>query len=105
MPRRISNKDVLRAMRLLGINPAVITPAMLKDAMQTELEHGTRDMRTNVTNDDLILTAKIALAHFTERLDYYLLLHELERTPTKPMKPVKPDKPIRRPYARSTDRC
>lgn len=102
-------------MQLLGVNAAVITPAMLKDAMQTELEHGTRDMRTNVTNDDLILTAKIALAHFTERLDYYLLLHELERTPLKPIKTMKPGKPgkpdkgaprkpIRRPCARSNDR-
>ena len=36
-----------------------------------ELEHGTVNPRTNVTNDDLEMTAKIALAHLYEFNDYY----------------------------------
>ena len=31
-----------------------------------ELEHGTRDPETNVTGDDVIMTAKIARAHLNE---------------------------------------
>ncbi len=39
--------------------------------MQVELEHGLRDPSTNVTDDDPILTGKIALAHLREFSDYY----------------------------------
>ena len=38
---------------------------------QIELEHGSINPNTNVTNDDPILTAKIALAHLNEYPDYY----------------------------------
>ena len=38
---------------------------------QIELEHGNINPNTNVTNDDPILTAKIALAHLNEYPDYY----------------------------------
>lgn len=36
-----------------------------------ELEHGTVNPNTNVTNDDLEMTAKIALAHLNEYPNYY----------------------------------
>ena len=39
--------------------------------LNIELEHGTVSPRTNVTNDDLEMTAKIALAHLNEFDDYY----------------------------------
>jgi hypothetical protein len=39
--------------------------------MRIELEHGKENRRTNVTNDDLLMTAKITLAHLNERWDYY----------------------------------
>jgi hypothetical protein len=43
-----------------------------------ELEHGRRDSRTNVTNDDPIATGKIAWAHLNEFPDYYKRLKVLE---------------------------
>jgi hypothetical protein len=46
--------------------------------MDVELEHGTRDPLTNVTNDDPIMTGKIALAHLNEFSDYYDRLEEME---------------------------
>jgi hypothetical protein len=46
--------------------------------MDVELEHGTRDPRTNVTDDDLIMTAKIARAHLNEFPDYYTRLAKME---------------------------
>ena len=36
-----------------------------------ELEHGNINPTTNVTNNDPIMTAKIALAHLNEFPDYY----------------------------------
>ena len=44
-----------------------------------ELEHGPRDPATDVSGDDRIVTAKIALAHLTEFPDYYTRLAVLER--------------------------
>lgn len=44
----------------------------LATGMNVEREHGTVLGRvTNVTHDDPILTARIALAHLTEHPDYY----------------------------------
>jgi hypothetical protein len=46
--------------------------------MDVELEHGTIDLSTNVTNDDPIITGKIALAHLNEFPDYYDRLETME---------------------------
>ena len=46
--------------------------------MAVELEHGSADPRTNVTNDDPSMTGKIALAHLNEFADYYTRLHLME---------------------------
>jgi Protein of unknown function (DUF5661) len=46
--------------------------------MDVELEHGTQDLDTNVTNDDVAVTAKIARAHLNEFPDYYSRLAIME---------------------------
>ena len=46
--------------------------------LRVELEHGAQDSRTNVTNDDMIVTGKIALAHLNEFPDYYTRLARME---------------------------
>ena len=46
--------------------------------LDVELEHGRRDPATNVTDDDPIMTGKIALAHLRELPDYYTRLAEME---------------------------
>ena len=46
--------------------------------MDVELEHGKIDPNTNVTNDDPLTTAKIALAHLNEFPDYYTRLEKME---------------------------
>src|SRR5262245_29667682 len=46
--------------------------------MDVELEHGTHDPATNVTDDDPIVTGKIALAHLNEFPDYYTRLEAME---------------------------
>ncbi len=47
--------------------------------MDVELEHGLVDPATNVTNDDPLMTGKIALAHLNEFGDYYTRLEIMER--------------------------
>lgn len=44
-----------------------------------ELEHGLADIVTNVTNNDILITAKIALKHICEMPDYYQRLAVMER--------------------------
>lgn len=51
--------------------------------INVELEHGKKSPKTNVTNDDLILTGKIALAHLNEFPDYYIRLAKLEEEAKK----------------------
>ncbi|MDP8253227.1 MAG: DUF5661 family protein [Candidatus Kaelpia aquatica] len=46
--------------------------------MDVELEHGLVDSSTNVTNDDPLVTGKIALAHLNEFSDYYTRLEKME---------------------------
>jgi DNA-directed RNA polymerase alpha subunit len=46
--------------------------------MDVELEHGTQDPQTNVTDDDVTVTAKIARAHLNEFPDYYSRLAVME---------------------------
>jgi len=46
--------------------------------INVELEHGSKYPETNVTNNDPILTGKIAYAHLKEFPDYYERLMKLE---------------------------
>jgi hypothetical protein len=46
--------------------------------MNVELEHGLHDPETNVSDDDPLVTGKIALAHLNEFSDYYTRLEKME---------------------------
>ena len=54
------------------------TLEQFRKGMDIELEHGTRDPETNVTDDDVTMTAKIARAHLNEFPDYYTRLAKME---------------------------
>lgn len=62
----------------LGIKWDKFDVDQFRRGMDVELEHGTRDPRTNVTDDDPVMTGKIALAHLNEFSDYYDRLEEME---------------------------
>lgn len=53
----------------------------LRRGINEEFEHGMRTPETNVTNDDLETTTKIAIAHLHERDDFYDGLAVLESAP------------------------
>ena len=66
-----TKNDILNAASLLDVKFDKFTIDDLMTGIDIELEHGTISPATNVTNDDLILTMKIALAHLNEFHDYY----------------------------------
>lgn len=63
----------------LGINWSEIDFEQFRMGLEVELEHGNADPRTNATNNDPILTGKIAWAHLNELPDYYSRLKKLEQ--------------------------
>jgi hypothetical protein len=79
-PKRvITQQDAKRIGDALGVNWAEIRLDEFQAGLGVELEHGARDPDTNVTNDDEILTGKIALAHLKEFPDYYTRLAQMEK--------------------------
>ncbi len=76
--RRIHAEEARQVGSALGIDWTVIELEQFRRGLEVELEHGARDPETNVTNDDLGLTGKIAWAHLKEFPDYYTRLDRLE---------------------------
>jgi len=62
----------------LGVDWNKVDLEQFTKGLAVELEHGSRDPETNVTNDDPLLTGKIALAHLYEIADYYTRLDVME---------------------------
>lgn len=62
----------------LGIDWSKFDLEQFRMGVNVELEHGLVNEQTNVTNDDPLMTGKIALAHLNEFPDYYTRLKELE---------------------------
>lgn len=63
--------DALYAASILKITFDKFTPQEFLDGINIEVEHGKINPSTNVTNNDLLMTAKIALAHLNEYPNYY----------------------------------
>jgi len=63
----------------LGIDWSKFDVEQFRMGMDVELEHGLVDSNTNVTNDDPLMTGKIALAHLNEFPDYYTRLAKMEK--------------------------
>lgn len=67
----INKDDALYIGKKLGLDFKDFSLEDFLVGLNIELEHGTISPKTNVTNDDLEMTAKIALAHLNEFNDYY----------------------------------
>ncbi len=66
-----NENDARYAAKVLNVQFDKFSLEEFLDGINIELEHGTVDPLTNVTDDDLIMTAKIALAHLNEFENYY----------------------------------
>ncbi len=76
--RGISAEEARNVGSTLKIDWTKVDLEQFRRGLEIELEHGARDPETNVTNDDLTLTGKIAWAHLKEFPDYYTRLDKLE---------------------------
>ncbi len=63
----------------VGIDFSIYNLEEFRMGLSVELEHGSADPETNVTNDDEIMTAKITWAHLKEIPDYYTRLLRMEK--------------------------
>ena len=64
-------EDALNIARKLNIDFSKFSSDDFLTGLNIELEHGKINPLTNVTNDDLMMTGKIALAHLMEYPNYY----------------------------------
>jgi hypothetical protein len=76
--RQIDAEEARAVGATLGLDWTKVDPEQFRRGLEVELEHGAGDPETNVTNDDLALTGKIAWAHLKEFPDYYARLDKLE---------------------------
>ena len=83
-PKRVFTLEKAKEIgETLGVDWTKFDVEQFRVGMDVELEHGTEDPNTNVTNDDPLMTGKIALAHLNEFPDYYTRLLELEEEAEK----------------------
>ena len=73
-----TRKEAWRVYNKLGLSCDDIDFEQFYMGMNVELEHGTRYRKSNVTENDAIMTGKIALAHLYEFKDYYTHLNKME---------------------------
>ena len=76
--KHFTKDDAKRIGESIGIDWTKFDVEQFRMGLDVELEHGSRELSTNVTNDDEITTGKIALAHLNEFSDYYTRLQKME---------------------------
>ena len=77
--KEFTKEQALEIGKKLGIDFNKIDAEQFRMGLGVELEHGTRFPQANVTNDDPLLTGKIAYAHLLEIPDYYTRLSQIEK--------------------------
>ena len=77
--KHFTEKEARQIGESLGIDWSKFDVEQYRMGLDVELEHGLVNPHTNVTNDDPIMTGKIALAHLNEFPDYYTRLEKMEK--------------------------
>ena len=77
--REFTTEEARQIGERIGVNWDEYNIEEFRMGLAVELEHGLHDGQTNVTDDDELITGKIALAHLTEIRDYYSRLAVMER--------------------------
>ena len=81
---KINIKQAEKLAKHFKINLDVINFSEWHYGLNVELEHGKKFGKiTNITNDNLLLTAQIVIAHLNEFPDYYKRLLKLENSADK----------------------
>jgi hypothetical protein len=77
--KRFTVEEAKRIGEALGVDWSKFDVEQFRTGLDVELEHGVRDLQTNVTHDNEMTTGKIALAHLNEYPDYYTRLKKMEK--------------------------
>lgn len=77
--KKFNQSDAKRIGKELLISWKEIDLSEFTRGLNVELEHGSKDPQTNVTDNDAKLTGEIALAHLKEIPDYYTRLAKMEK--------------------------
>lgn len=77
--REFTTEEARQIGERIGVNWDEYDIEQFRMGLAVELEHGLHDGQTNVTDDDELITGKIALAHLKEIRDYYSRLAVMER--------------------------
>lgn len=94
MKEHFTSEETKEIGEQLGIDWSKFDIEQFKMGMDVELEHGTINENTNVTNNDSLMTGKIALAHLNEFPDYYTRLEKMEKEGDEFWEKIKNDKQI-----------
>ena len=65
----------------IGVDWDKVDIGQFRRGLEVELEHGTRNPLTNITNNNPAMTGKIALVHILEVKDYYTRLDKHVENP------------------------
>jgi hypothetical protein len=76
---RFTVEEAKEVGKKFGIDWSKFNVEQFRKEMDIELEYGLANSGTNVSNDDPIITGKIALAHLNEFPDYYTRLCRMEK--------------------------
>ncbi len=79
MKKEFTSEEAQSLGEKIGIDFNTYKLEEFRMGLSVELEHGTADPETNVTNDDEEVTAKITWAHLKEIPDYYTRLLNMEK--------------------------
>jgi len=77
--KKFNSKDAKEIGDNLGIKWDDVKLEEFTRGLNVELEHGSKDPQTNVTDNDGKLTGEIAWAHLKEFPDYYTRLAKMEK--------------------------
>lgn len=77
--KHFTREEAKRIGEALGVDWSKFDVEQFRMGLDVELEHGLRDLQTNVTHDNEMITGKIALAHLNEYPDYYTRLDKMEK--------------------------
>jgi hypothetical protein len=78
MKREFTPDEARKIGEQIGVDFTKFDLEQFRMGLAVELEHGSHDPETNVTNNDLVTTGKIAWAHLKEIPDYYTRLNKME---------------------------
>ena len=80
MNMKINKQKALQLAKDFNINLNIVPFDEWQEGLNIELEHGKQVSKlTNLTNDNLQITAKIAIAHLIEDPRYYKYLIQMEK--------------------------